>query len=202
MLNIFFQLSLKTRSALQTSINNLRLHFLPLVFQRKIHLCNHYSTLSCGARMTMLLPHRRMQILRIHGIGWLEGLVVSHQLKKQSGRSKVCVHLSHVFITSHDLTAKKVKWFCAHAAHDCAWEEEEILEEEFEHAHRLFEWMVKVWMELSEQVKDNKGAAGYNHKQSPMYQQLAIDCGDAFQKVCSTTECSPTGELPSGMLYN
>jgi hypothetical protein len=114
---------------------------------------------------------------------------------------KVCVHLLHVSVTSDDLTANKVKWFRARAARNRAREEKEILEEEFQRACRSFERMAEVWLELSEQAKDNKGAAAYGYKQSAMYQQLAVDCGDAFRKVRSTAECSPT-ESPSGMLYN
>lgn len=105
---------------------------------------------------------------------------------------KVCVHLLHVSVTSDDLTANKVKWFRARAAHNRAREEKEILEEEFQRACRSFEQMAEVWIELSEQAKDNKGAAGYGYKQSAMYQQLAIDCRDAFRKIRSTAECSPT----------
>ena len=55
--------------------------------------------------------------------------MVSHWLKRQSGRLKVCVHLLHVLVTSDDLTANKVKWFRACAAYNHAREEKEILEE-------------------------------------------------------------------------
>jgi hypothetical protein len=91
------------------------------------------------------------------------------------------------FIFSYDellkiSTAYRVKWFRARAARDRAREEVEILETEFLRAHRLFLQMSKVWMELAKGEKSN---TTYAYKQSTMYEKLAIDCEEAFDKICS-----------------
>ena len=85
-----------------------------------------------------------------------------------------------------------MKWFRARAARDRAREEVEILEQEFIRAHRSFVRMAKVWTEISEQAKDDKGKAAYGHKQSAMYHQLALNCKDAFGKVYPGVEHSLT----------
>jgi hypothetical protein len=93
-------------------------------------------------------------------------------------------------ICSYDLlmkvyTAYRVKWFRARAARNRAQEEVEILEAEFRRAHRSFLQMSKIWMELATGKR-----AGYAFKQSAMYNRLAIDCKEAFEKVCPTSTSS------------
>ena len=94
-------------------------------------------------------------------------------------------------IFSYDLllkiyTAYRVKWFRARAARDRAREEVEILETEFCRAHRSFLKMSRVWMELATGKRP-----GYAYKQSAMYNQLAVDCEEAFEKLCPTSTSSP-----------
>jgi hypothetical protein len=80
-------------------------------------------------------------------------------------------------------TVNRVKWFRERAARDRAGEEVEILEAEFRRAHRSYARMAEVWMELSERLGDGKGKVAYGRKQSAMYDQLALDCKEAFRKV-------------------
>jgi hypothetical protein len=80
-------------------------------------------------------------------------------------------------------TANRAKWFRARAACNRAQEEVEILEEEFRRAHRSFERMGKVWEELAEHVQGEKCKVAYSYRQSEMYNQLAINCKEAFRQV-------------------
>jgi len=73
-----------------------------------------------------------------------------------------------------------------------AWEEVEILEAEFRHAHRSFMWMAEIWMELAGCGADKKGEAAYSHKQLAMYYQLALNCKEAFGQVHPRVEFSLT----------
>jgi hypothetical protein len=82
----------------------------------------------------------------------------------------------------------RVKWFREHAACDCAREEKEILEEEFQQTAKSFERMSSVWNKLAVQSRKDMGAAAYASKQSAMYCELAADCSAAFQKAQAVAE--------------
>ena len=125
-------------------------------------------------------------------VGRPSGLSPAEETEWQIESTGLCIYLFYLPLMI--CTANRVKWFCAHTACDHAREEVEILEEEFRHAHRSFEWMAEVWTELAGYTKDNKGKAAYGHKQSAMYRQLALDCNEAFQKVHPTVERSTMGE--------
>ena len=75
-----------------------------------------------------------------------------------------------------------VKWFRVRAACERAHEELEILTEEFNRLKLSFRKMVDVWDELAWR-SENKGYAAYAYSQSSVYEDLAIDCEDAYRKI-------------------
>jgi hypothetical protein len=88
----------------------------------------------------------------------------ARQPKRQSGGSKVCVHLLHVSVTSNDSTANKVKGFRARAAHECARRKKRSWRKNFSvRIGHLNGW------------PRQKKVRIYGHKQSAMYQSLAVD---------------------------
>ena len=74
-----------------------------------------------------------------------------------------------------------MKWFRDHAACDCAVEEKEILESEFDHMLHSFSRMAEVWKALAER----NALAGYHSYvswQALMYDTFYYQCWDLYLK--------------------
>ncbi|KAJ7173392.1 hypothetical protein C8R46DRAFT_893031 [Mycena filopes] len=76
---------------------------------------------------------------------------------------------------------ERVKWFRDRALRDRAIEEEQTLEQEFTRAVASFRQTSRIWTKLGEAATE-AGAAAYAHKQSTMFEKLAVGVETAWEK--------------------
>jgi hypothetical protein len=96
----------------------------------------------------------------------------------------------------------RVKWFRDRAARDCAQEEKEILEAEFEHTILSFTKMGEVWTTLAIKNARNHSNTVYAHRQAALYQALADNCRKTYDKaVALHTPANVTSTKSNVSLY-
>jgi len=111
---------------------------LQLVFIEIWCNCNQWSGLFWSSPGPVLVFFQSYRL----DLKTLSGLSPAEEAEWQIECKKPSVSLYNLLLKT--CTANRVKWFCAHVAHNCAQEEVEILEAEFHCAHRLFMQMAVV----------------------------------------------------------